>query len=109
MNTRRSALLGIATIVTSAVAQSVRHVDAAEPANRTLLLESEPAAKAIGYVGNAAKLDAATTPGYRRGQSCATCAFADLGTGRQRGCSLVPGRLIMATGWCKLWKLRGSV
>ena len=109
MNTRRSALLGMATVVTTLISQGTRRAGAAEPANRTLLLDTEPSAKAIGYVSNAAKLDAATTPGYRRGQSCATCAFADLGTGRQRGCTVVPGRLIMATGWCKVWKLRGSV
>jgi len=109
MNTRRSALLGIATVFTSLIASTTRRAAAAEPATRTLLLETEPAAKAIGYVSSASKLDAASTPGYKRGQSCATCAFADLGTGRQRGCTRVPGRLIMATGWCKLWKLRGSV
>lgn len=99
----------MATVFTTLISHAARRAGAAEPATRTLLLDTEPSAKAIGYVGNAAKLDAATTPGYRRGQSCATCAFADLGTGRQRGCTLVPGRLILATGWCRLWKLRGSV
>jgi hypothetical protein len=47
-------------------------------------------------------------PTYRRGQSCTTCAFVERSTAKQRGCTLVPGRLVMAAGWCKLWKLTGS-
>jgi hypothetical protein len=108
MNTRRTILLGLATALTSLAVTLRRDAAAAEPAARTLLLEEEPAARAIGYLGNAAKVDTIANPAYRRGQSCTTCAFADLGTGRRRGCSVVPGRLILATGWCKLWKLRGS-
>ena len=81
---------------------------AAAVAQRTLLDEDEPAAVAIAYVANARNVDAKKFPSYRRGQSCATCAFIEFGTGLQRGCTLVPGRLVMAPGWCKAWKLRGS-
>lgn len=108
MNTRRSALLGMATAVTALLSQGARRAGAAGPVNRTLLAETEPAAKAIGYIANAAKVDSAAYPGYRRGQSCITCDFVELTSARQRGCTLVPDRLVMAAGWCKLWKLRGS-
>lgn len=75
---------------------------------RTLLDEKEPTARKIAYFANAKLVDVKTYPGYRRGQSCATCALIDFGTARQRGCSLVPGRLVEAAGWCKAWKLKGS-
>jgi hypothetical protein len=75
-------------------------------APRTLLTAEEPAGKAIGYVANAARVDPAEFPSYRRGQSCATCVLVEIGTGRTRGCYIVPGRLVLATAWCKLWKAR---
>jgi hypothetical protein len=58
-------------------------------------------------VESAAKVDAKANPTWRRGQSCATCALIEFGTGRARGCSAVPGKLVLATGWCKVWRLRG--
>lgn len=75
-------------------------------APRTLLQPEEPAAKAIAYLVNASRVNPAEFPSYRRGQTCATCVFVELGTGRTRGCSIVPGRLVLATAWCKLWKAR---
>lgn len=79
---------------------------AADP--RTPLDENEQSARTIGYVADAKSVDQAANPTYKRGQSCATCSFIEFGTGRQRGCTVVPGRLVNAAGWCKLWKLRGS-
>ncbi len=81
---------------------------AAANAARTLLSPDEPAAKAIAYAELAAKVDPKTNPTWRRGQSCATCDLIEFGTGRARGCSILPGRLVLGTGWCKAWKLRGS-
>lgn len=75
---------------------------------RTPLDEKEPLARSIGYVANSRAVDAKAYPTYRRGQSCATCALIDFGTGRLRGCSLVPGRLVESVGWCRAWKLKGS-
>lgn len=100
---RRAVLLALGL---GAVAGVARRAPAAE--KRTLLDEREPAARNIGYVANAREVDVKTNPGYRRGQSCATCTFIDFGTARHRGCSLVPGRLVEAAGWCRLWKLKGS-
>lgn len=109
MTDRRETLKGLVAATGSLAASLPALAAAAEPGSRTLLLETEPAAKAIGYIANAAKVDVQANPGYKRGQSCTTCAFVELTSARQRGCSLVPGRLVMAVGWCKLWKLRGSV
>ncbi|MGC4029785.1 MAG: high-potential iron-sulfur protein [Steroidobacteraceae bacterium] len=80
----------------------------AAAAARTPLDEKEPAARTIDYVADAKTVNVGTHPTYKRGQSCTTCSFIEFGSGRQRGCSIVPGRLVNAAGWCKLWKLRGS-
>jgi hypothetical protein len=95
------------TIGLALAAGATRRTTAGE-AVRTPLEESETAAKAIGYVADAKKVNVATSPTYRRGQSCTTCSFVEIGTAPRRGCSLVPGRLVNAAGWCKVWKLRGS-
>lgn len=99
---RRAVLLALGLV--SAVG-SPRRVAAAVG---KLLEESEPAAKSIGYVANARTVDPKANPGYKRSQTCATCAFIKFGTGRQRACSVVADRLVESAGWCKLWKLRGS-
>lgn len=109
MTDRRTTLKALAAATGSLAGTLPGISPAAEPGERTLLQETEPSAKAIGYIANAAKVDVQANPGYKRGQSCTTCAFVELTSARQRGCSLVPGRLVMAVGWCKLWKLRGSV
>lgn len=107
--TRRSLLMAISG-ATAAGMHSIpaTAARATEDATRTLLSPTEPAAVAIAYVEPASKVDAKANPTWRRGQSCATCALIEFGTGRARGCSAVPGRLVLATGWCKVWRLRGA-
>jgi hypothetical protein len=77
-------------------------------AKRTPLEEQEAAAKAVAYQRDARKVDPGRSPTYRRGQSCTTCALIEFGTAPLRGCSLFPGRLVAAAGWCSAWQLRGS-
>jgi hypothetical protein len=81
----------------------------AEPgAKRTPLDEKDPAAKAVAYQQDARKVDPRLFPTYRRGQSCTTCALIEFGTAPLRGCSLFPGKLVAAAGWCTAWQLRGG-
>lgn len=101
---RRAVLLALGLV---AAVGSPRRAGAAAPVGK-LLDEREPAAKSIGYVANARMVDAKANPGYKRSQTCATCAFIKFGTGRQRACSIIGDRLVESAGWCKLWKLRGS-
>jgi hypothetical protein len=107
MRNRRTLLTAIAGALITVFAPTRRGLGAAT-AVRTQLLPTEPAAVAIAYIESAARVDARLYPAYRRGQSCVTCGFVEFGTGRTRGCSVVPGRLVLATGWCKVWKLRGN-
>ena len=77
-------------------------------ARRTPLDEQDAAAKAVAYQQDARKVDPRLCPTYRRGQSCTTCALIEFGTAPMRGCSLFPGKLIAAAGWCNVWELRGG-
>jgi High potential iron-sulfur protein len=81
---------------------------AAPRAPRTPLEENDAAAKAVAYQQDARKVDPRLFATYRRGQSCATCALIEFGTARLRGCSLFPGKLVAAAGWCSAWQLRGG-
>jgi hypothetical protein len=102
MFSRRAILLALGLVAT------VGSPRRAAAAVGKLLDENEPVAKSIAYFANARMVDPKTYPGYKRSQTCATCAFIKFGTGRQRACSVVADRLVESAGWCKLWKIRGS-
>ena len=110
MNSRRLILSNIlltALVGFRAIGGS-RALGAAPSAPRALLDEKDADAKAVAYQQDARKVDARAFPTYRPGQSCTTCALIEFGTARLRGCSLFPGKLVAATGWCSAWKLRGG-
>ena len=86
----------------------MRGSEAFGAAPRTPLGEKEAAATAVAYREDARRVEPRLFPTYRRGQSCTTCALIEFGTARLRGCSLFPGKLVAATGWCRLWQLRGG-
>jgi hypothetical protein len=86
-----------------------RALGAAAGAPRTPLDKQDAAAKLFGYRQDARSVDPRVFPTYRRGQSCSTCALIDFGTARLRGCSLFPGKLVAAGGWCNGWQHRGGV
>lgn len=106
MRTRRRVIAGLLGALALAGAPD-RPLKAAQVGRRTKLNPAEPAAVAIAYIENAAKVDRKKFPAFKRGQSCQTCALLEPGTSWERECSIVPGRLVMATGWCKAWVPRG--
>jgi hypothetical protein len=99
--TRRAVvkILSLATVV-SAV-WPVRSAPAAEPAR---LSEKDPAAVALGYVANAAQVDIKKYPDFVKGSTCENCLQLQGKAGdAYRPCSLFPGKLVAAAGWCKSW------
>jgi hypothetical protein len=90
------------------VVRGSRALAAAPSAPRTPLDEKDPAAKAVHYQQDARSVNPLLCPTYRRGQTCNTCALIEFGTAPLRGCSLFPGKLVAAAGWCSVWQLRGS-
>ena len=71
----------------------------APAADAPLVAESDPAAKAVSYVEDAARAKAA-----KPGSTCANCALyqapANAASG---GCALFPGKQVKGAGWCSAW------
>ncbi|HEY3808763.1 MAG TPA: high-potential iron-sulfur protein [Steroidobacteraceae bacterium] len=64
-----------------------------------MLSESDPAAKAEQYVE-----DASRAKGAQSGALCSNCSIYDGAQGADAGtCTLFPGKLVKANGWCKSW------
>lgn len=91
-------LPAIPVVVDSAFAQ-------AKPAALPLLNPSEPAAKALGYIEDAAKVDAKANPNFKAGQHCGNCLqWAEKDRKAATGkCNLFPGKLVKNPGWCKVY------
>lgn len=67
-------------------------------ASPPLLSEKDPAAKALHFV-----TDARRAKGAAPGADCSNCSVYGA-TGADRGtCSLFPGKLVKAAGWCSGW------
>jgi len=71
----------------------------AHAAELPLLSESDPAAKALDYVEDAAK-----AKGAQSGSLCSNCSVYSGADGAAAGpCTLFPGKWVKAAGWCKSW------
>jgi hypothetical protein len=65
------------------------------------LSESDPAAKAVGYVNVAAKADKGHFPSYKDGQTCSNCSlFQGNPTDAWGGCTLFGTKQVAGGGWC---------
>ncbi len=70
----------------------------------TPLDPSDPSAKALSFVNDSAKVDAAANPTFKAGQKCGTCAqFQGKAGATTAGCNIFPGHSVPANGWCKVW------
>jgi hypothetical protein len=87
-------LPAIPVVVETAFAQSL-----------PVLSPTEPAAKALGYIEDATKVDTKANPNYKAGQHCGNCLqWAEKDRKAPLGkCNLFPGKLVKNTGWCKVW------
>jgi len=65
------------------------------------LAESDPTAKALGYVEDASKVDKTKFPAYKAGAHCATCNFFQGKAADAYGpCQIFPGKSVAGKGWC---------
>ena len=97
---RRTVVKGLAlTTVTAALV--VRRSAAAEPVKLSV---KDPAAVALGYVEDAAQVDAKKYPAYVKGSACENCLQLQGKPGdAYRPCSLFTGKVISVKGWCSGW------
>lgn len=59
--------------------------------------ESDPTAKALGYVEDDTK---STNAKHKAGDKCAKCQFYSGGATGRGPCQLFPGKSVNANGWC---------
>jgi hypothetical protein len=58
----------------------------------------------MGYVTDAAKVDAKANVTYKAGQICANCVLYQGKAGEAAGpCAIFAGKHVAAKGWCKAW------
>src|ERR1700722_13940787 len=73
-------------------------------AGLTPLDPNDPTAKALGFVTDATKVDAASNPTYKPTQKCSTCAqFLGKAGEATAGCNIFAGHSVPAGGWCKVF------
>ncbi|MGH8177128.1 MAG: high-potential iron-sulfur protein [Steroidobacter sp.] len=66
--------------------------------------EKDSLAVAMGYVHDAKKVDANKVPQYKPDSLCSNCLQLTGKPGEQwRPCTIFPGKLVNADGWCKVW------
>src|SRR5262245_44633789 len=71
----------------------------ARPEDAPLVSESDPTAKAVGYVHDVAKATAA-----KPGSTCGNCVLYQGAAGSTQGpCGLFQGKQVKAGGWCTAW------
>ncbi|MBX3703221.1 MAG: high-potential iron-sulfur protein [Steroidobacteraceae bacterium] len=93
----KGALAGLAAV--PAASLLAREAHAAEA-----LSEEDAAAKSLGYVTDARRVDPKTNPSYKAGQTCANCFQYTGAPGSAEGpCRIFPNKTVKAAGWCKVW------
>jgi hypothetical protein len=99
--TRRKIIQGLSLAAGLPAALLWRDSRGAEPPR---LDEKDPAAVALGYVENAARVDVKKYPGFAKGSTCENCLQLQGRAGdTYRPCSLFPGKVVSVSGWCKSW------
>lgn len=95
----KGALLGVAAMPASALLS--RAADAAAGK----VDPNEPQAKSLGYIEDAAKVDAKANPNYKPGQLCVNCLQAPTAKPgmAEVPCNIFAGRNVAAKGWCKVY------
>jgi hypothetical protein len=98
-NPARRALLKQAALGLSLGPLALAAAPTAPAAELPLISEQDPAAKAVHYVE-----DASRAKGAASGADCSSCSIYSAAGGASKGtCTLFPGKLVKAAGWCSAW------
>jgi hypothetical protein len=99
---RRHLVQALALGAATTAAQPWRLSLSAEPLPK--LDVKDPAAVAVGYVENAARVDTKKFPGFVQGSNCDNCLLLQGKPGNNfRPCTLFQGKLVSVGGWCSGW------
>lgn len=99
LNLQRRTLLRRLALGLSLAPGAAMLAQQARSADLPLLSESDPAAKAVQYVADASRAKGAVS-----GAQCLNCSIYSAADGATTGkCTIFPGKLVEAAGWCKSW------
>jgi hypothetical protein len=104
--TRRAAVKG-GLLLGSSVVSALGLIGASRsaPAALPALDPKDPMAVTLGFVNDAAQVDAAANPKFTVDQKCSNCEqFQGKPSDARGGCILIPGKSVPAAGWCKVWR-----
>lgn len=91
-------------LIVGALVPTFGLVGTAGAAALPMLDPADPTAKALGFVSDTTKADAAANPTHKPTQKCGTCAqFQGKATDASAGCNIFAGHSVPAGGWCKVW------
>jgi len=94
----KSALVGLAAIPV---------IVCPSRAEAAVLEASDPQAKALGFVTDAAAVDPKANPKFAAGQNCASCSqYKGKPTDATAPCVIFSMKTVPAAGWCKVWAKR---
>jgi hypothetical protein len=66
--------------------------------------EKSPTAHGLGYVADGSRIDPKAEPTFKAGSRCSNCLQLQGKAGDAwRPCTLFPGQLVSAAGWCRVW------
>jgi len=102
---RRQAL-GALALAAGSLLEVPRRSTAAAPegAGAARVDPADPAARALGYVENVARVDRARFPAFVEGSSCDNCLQLEGKPGNEyRPCKTFGGKLVAVGGWCSAW------
>ncbi len=99
-NLNRRSFMQIATVSVVGLALVAPAFKAAAADLPNLELDN-PTAKALGYVEDSTKVDAAKYPNHKPDQNCAGCSLYQGDAKNARNpCALFPGKSVAGKGWC---------
>ncbi|HET9033977.1 MAG TPA: high-potential iron-sulfur protein [Dokdonella sp.] len=99
--TSRRQFLKVAVFGAGAAALSTVLIGKARAADLPHLTLDDATAKALGYVEDHTKVDAAKYPNHQSDQDCAACNFFQGGDNDEyAACTLFPGKAVHRNGWC---------
>jgi hypothetical protein len=100
-SSRRRFLRGAVAGVIAAPVAGMLGSRAVEAADKPKLSPSDPQAKALNYVHDAA--EASDNAAFKEGANCGNCAQWTGGDAEWGGCNIFPGKVVAREGWCTAW------
>jgi hypothetical protein len=104
MNTRRIFLKNLSNVAAVSAFAVTAGLSMEVKAQAQKISESDPQAKALGYVDDSARADKSKFPKHTTAQRCDNCQlFQGKAGDPQAPCAVFGGKLVAGPGWCSAY------